>query len=64
VCSLSGRNCAFKRRSYKFSFSLSYYTCQISVPLILGNFRVKINTKNFEYYPNLVRKSFVKLFFF
>jgi len=28
----------------------------------LGN--LKINTKNFEYYPNLVRKSVVKLFFF
>jgi hypothetical protein len=28
----------------------------------LGN--LKINTKKFEYYPNLVRESVVKLFFF
>jgi hypothetical protein len=28
----------------------------------LGN--LKISTENFEYYPDLVRKSVVKLFFF
>ena len=62
MCSLSGRNCVFKCKSYKFRVSLSYDTCQISVSLILGN--LKINTKNFEYYPNLECKSVVKLFFF
>jgi len=61
VCSLSGRNCAFKCESHKFRVSLSYDTCQISVSK-LGN--LKINTKNFEYYPNLARESVVKLFLF
>lgn len=62
MCSLSGRNCVFKCKSYKFCDSLSYDTCQISVSLILGN--LKINTQNFKYYPNLVRKSLVKLLVF